>query len=67
MEDCMYVSLIYILFIFQLIQEDVFDIGSDKNDKEEVIKRKIFYIFKRQLYENKFRRFYIFKRGFYYY
>ena len=37
MEDCMHVSLIHILSIFQLIQEDVLDTGSDKNDKEEVL------------------------------
>uniref|UniRef100_A0A5F5PPF2 Neurotensin/neuromedin N n=1 Tax=Equus caballus TaxID=9796 RepID=A0A5F5PPF2_HORSE len=51
----------------KLIQEDVLDTGSDKNDKEEVIKRKIPYILKRQLYENKPRRPYILKRGSYYY
>lgn len=67
MEDCMHVSLIHILSILQLIQEDVLDTGSDKNDKEEVIKRKIPYILKRQLYENKPRRPYILKRGSYYY
>ncbi|XP_008529287.1 neurotensin/neuromedin N [Equus asinus] len=52
---------------WELIQEDVLDTGSDKNDKEEVIKRKIPYILKRQLYENKPRRPYILKRGSYYY
>uniref|UniRef100_A0A667G8Y7 Neurotensin/neuromedin N n=1 Tax=Lynx canadensis TaxID=61383 RepID=A0A667G8Y7_LYNCA len=51
----------------KLIQEDVLDAGNDKNEKEEVIKRKIPYILKRQLYENKPRRPYILKRGSYYY
>ncbi|KAM5251235.1 neurotensin/neuromedin N isoform 1-T1 [Hipposideros larvatus] len=51
---------------WELIQEDVLD-GNDKNEKEEVIKRKIPYILKRQLYENKPRRPYILKRGSYYY
>jgi neurotensin len=50
-----------------LIQEDILDAGNDKNEKEEVIKRKIPYILKRQLYENKPRRPYILKRGSYYY
>ncbi|KAK2491564.1 hypothetical protein MC885_021813, partial [Smutsia gigantea] len=52
---------------WELIQEDVLDTGNDKNEKEEVIKRKIPYILKRQLYENKPRRPYILKRGSYYY
>ncbi|XP_032272620.1 neurotensin/neuromedin N [Phoca vitulina] len=52
---------------WELIQEDVLDAGNDKNEKEEVIKRKIPYILKRQLYENKPRRPYILKRGSYYY
>lgn len=63
----MHVSLIHILSILQLIQEDILDAGNDKNEKEEVIKRKIPYILKRQLYENKPRRPYILKRGSYYY
>lgn len=37
----MHVSLIHILSILQLIQEDILDAGNDKNEKEEVIKRKI--------------------------
>lgn len=53
--------------ILQLIQEDILDTGNDKNEKEEVIKRKIPYILKRQLYENKPRRPYILKRDSYYY
>ncbi|XP_006882591.1 PREDICTED: neurotensin/neuromedin N [Elephantulus edwardii] len=52
---------------WELIQDDVVDTGNDKNEKEEVIKRKIPYILKRQLYENKPRRPYILKRGSYYY
>ncbi|XP_066110897.1 neurotensin/neuromedin N [Saccopteryx bilineata] len=52
---------------WELIQEEVLDNGNDKNEKEEVIKRKIPYILKRQLYENKPRRPYILKRGSYYY
>ncbi|KAM6215612.1 neurotensin/neuromedin N [Rhynchocyon petersi] len=52
---------------WELMQDDVIDTGSDKNEKEEVIKRKIPYILKRQLYENKPRRPYILKRGSYYY
>ncbi|XP_016054956.1 PREDICTED: neurotensin/neuromedin N [Miniopterus natalensis] len=52
---------------WQLIQEDVLDNGNDKNEKEEVIKRKIPYILKRQLYKNKPRRPYILKRDSYYY
>ncbi|XP_037703000.1 neurotensin/neuromedin N [Choloepus didactylus] len=52
---------------WELIQEDVLDNRSAKNEKEEVIKRKIPYILKRQLYENKPRRPYILKRGSYYY
>ncbi|XP_007109713.1 neurotensin/neuromedin N [Neophocaena asiaeorientalis asiaeorientalis] len=52
---------------WELIQEEVLDTGNDKNEKEEVIKRKIPYILKRQLYENKPRRPYILKRGSYYY
>ncbi|KAB0357722.1 hypothetical protein FD755_009274 [Muntiacus reevesi] len=52
---------------WELIQEDILDAGNDKNEKEEVIKRKIPYILKRQLYENKPRRPYILKRGSYYY
>ncbi|XP_058424822.1 neurotensin/neuromedin N [Diceros bicornis minor] len=52
---------------WELIQEDVLDTGNDKNEKDEVIKRKIPYILKRQLYENKPRRPYILKRGSYYY
>lgn len=67
LKDAIHVSLILILPILQLIQEDVLDAGNDKNEKEEVIKRKIPYILKRQLYENKPRRPYILKRGSYYY
>ncbi|KAM9229327.1 neurotensin/neuromedin N [Dugong dugon] len=52
---------------WELIQDDVLDAGNDKNEKEEAIKRKIPYILKRQLYENKPRRPYILKRGSYYY
>uniref|UniRef100_A0A8D2AQY5 Neurotensin/neuromedin N n=2 Tax=Sciurus TaxID=10001 RepID=A0A8D2AQY5_SCIVU len=52
---------------WEIIQEDILDNGNDKNEKEEVIKRKIPYILKRQLYENKPRRPYILKRGSYYY
>ncbi|XP_050995585.1 neurotensin/neuromedin N isoform X1 [Acomys russatus] len=53
--------------IVPVIQEGILDNGSDKNEKEEVIKRKIPYILKRQLYESKPRRPYILKRGSYYY
>uniref|UniRef100_A0A2K6LQC1 Neurotensin/neuromedin N n=1 Tax=Rhinopithecus bieti TaxID=61621 RepID=A0A2K6LQC1_RHIBE len=56
-----------ISFFSFLIQEDILDTGNDKNEKEEVIKRKIPYILKRQLYENKPRRPYILKRDSYYY
>lgn len=63
----MHTNFIHILSILQLIQEDVLENGNDKNEKEEVIKRKIPYILKRQLYENKPRRPYILKRGSYYY
>lgn len=66
MEDFMHVSFVHTLSILQLVQEDILD-GNDKNEKEEVIKRKIPYILKRQLYENKPRRPYILKRGSYYY
>ncbi|XP_052021500.1 neurotensin/neuromedin N [Apodemus sylvaticus] len=52
---------------WEIIQEDILDNVNDKNEKEEVIKRKIPYILKRQLYENKPRRPYILKRGSYYY
>ncbi|XP_077024263.1 neurotensin/neuromedin N [Tamandua tetradactyla] len=52
---------------WELIQEEFLDNRNDKNEKEEVIKRKIPYILKRQLYENKPRRPYILKRGSYYY
>ncbi|XP_011826780.1 PREDICTED: neurotensin/neuromedin N isoform X2 [Mandrillus leucophaeus] len=52
---------------WELIQEDILDTGNDKNEKEEVIKRKIPYILKRQLFENKPRRPYILKRDSYYY
>ncbi|XP_006169672.1 neurotensin/neuromedin N [Tupaia chinensis] len=52
---------------WELIQEDMLDTGNEKDEKEEVIKRKIPYILKRQLYENKPRRPYILKRGSYYY
>ncbi|XP_007516273.1 neurotensin/neuromedin N [Erinaceus europaeus] len=52
---------------WEVIQEDVLDTGNEKNEKEEVLKRKIPYILKRQLYENKPRRPYILKRGSYYY
>ncbi|XP_040845642.1 neurotensin/neuromedin N [Ochotona curzoniae] len=52
---------------WELIQEDILDNGNDKNEKEEVIKRKIPYILKRQLYDNKPRRPYILKRASYYY
>ncbi|XP_070263708.1 neurotensin/neuromedin N [Myotis yumanensis] len=52
---------------WEAIQEDVLDNGNDKNEKEEVIKRKIPYILKRQLYKNKPRRPYILKRDSYYY
>ncbi|XP_076776215.1 neurotensin/neuromedin N [Arvicanthis niloticus] len=52
---------------WEVIQEDILDGVNDKNEKEEVIKRKIPYILKRQLYENKPRRPYILKRGSYYY
>ncbi|XP_054435814.1 neurotensin/neuromedin N [Pteronotus mesoamericanus] len=52
---------------WELIQEDVLDNGNEKSEKEEVIKRKIPYILKRQLYSNKPRRPYILKRGSYYY
>uniref|UniRef100_A0A2K6F5K1 Neurotensin/neuromedin N n=1 Tax=Propithecus coquereli TaxID=379532 RepID=A0A2K6F5K1_PROCO len=51
----------------KLIQEDILDTENDKNEKEAVIKRKIPYILKRQLYENKPRRPYILKRDSYYY
>uniref|UniRef100_A0A2K6ULN8 Neurotensin/neuromedin N n=1 Tax=Saimiri boliviensis boliviensis TaxID=39432 RepID=A0A2K6ULN8_SAIBB len=51
----------------KLIQEDILETGNDKIEKEEVIKRKIPYILKRQLYENKPRRPYILKRDSYYY
>uniref|UniRef100_A0A2R8PIK7 Neurotensin/neuromedin N n=1 Tax=Callithrix jacchus TaxID=9483 RepID=A0A2R8PIK7_CALJA len=51
----------------KLIQEDILETGNDKMEKEEVIKRKIPYILKRQLYENKPRRPYILKRDSYYY
>lgn len=63
----MHEGLVHILPLLQLIQEDALDGGNDKNEKEEVIKRKIPYILKRQLYENKPRRPYILKRGSYYY
>lgn len=66
MEDFVHISFIRILCTLQLIQEDVLD-GNEKNEKEEVMKRKIPYILKRQLYENKPRRPYILKRGSYYY
>ncbi|XP_006873027.1 PREDICTED: neurotensin/neuromedin N [Chrysochloris asiatica] len=52
---------------WELIQDGILVTGNDKNEKEEVIKRKIPYILKRQLYENKPRRPYILKRGSYYY
>lgn len=52
---------------WEIIQEDILDSGNGKDEKEEVIKRKIPYILKRQLYENKPRRPYILKRGTYYY
>ncbi|XP_017362320.1 neurotensin/neuromedin N [Cebus imitator] len=52
---------------WELIQEDILETGNDKIEKEEVIKRKIPYILKRQLYENKPRRPYILKRDSYYY
>ncbi|XP_049639138.1 neurotensin/neuromedin N [Suncus etruscus] len=52
---------------WEAIQEEVLDAGNDKNEKEDVIKRKIPYILKRQLYENKSRRPYILKRGSYFY
>ncbi|XP_002752892.1 neurotensin/neuromedin N [Callithrix jacchus] len=52
---------------WELIQEDILETGNDKMEKEEVIKRKIPYILKRQLYENKPRRPYILKRDSYYY
>ncbi|XP_008822438.1 neurotensin/neuromedin N [Nannospalax galili] len=52
---------------WEIIQEDILDNGNDKTEKEEVIKRKIPYILKRQLYENKPRRPYILKRASYYY
>uniref|UniRef100_A0A8C6HUS8 Neurotensin/neuromedin N n=1 Tax=Mus spicilegus TaxID=10103 RepID=A0A8C6HUS8_MUSSI len=52
---------------WEIIQEDILDNVNDKNEKEEVIKRKIPYILKRQLYETKPRRPYILKRGSYYY
>uniref|UniRef100_A0A8C9DFJ8 Neurotensin/neuromedin N n=1 Tax=Prolemur simus TaxID=1328070 RepID=A0A8C9DFJ8_PROSS len=52
---------------WELIQEDILDTENDKNEKEAVIKRKIPYILKRQLYENKPRRPYILKRDSYYY
>ncbi|XP_037371137.1 neurotensin/neuromedin N [Talpa occidentalis] len=52
---------------WEIMQENVLDTGNDKNEKEDVIKRKIPYILKRQLYENKPRRPYILKRGSYYY
>ncbi|XP_055483909.1 neurotensin/neuromedin N [Psammomys obesus] len=52
---------------WEIIQEDILDNGNDKNEKEDVIKRKIPYILKRQLYESKPRRPYILKRGSYYY
>ncbi|XP_055973487.1 neurotensin/neuromedin N [Sorex fumeus] len=52
---------------WEATQEDLLDAGNDKNQKEEVIKRKIPYILKRQLYESKPRRPYILKRGSYYY
>lgn len=67
MEYFMHVSFIHIPSILQVIQEDVLDNGNDKNEKEEVIKRKIPYILKRQLYKNKPRRPYILKRDSYYY
>ena len=67
MEDFMLVSFINVLSLLQLIQEDVLENGNEKNEKEEVIKRKIPYILKRQLYANKPRRPYILKRGSYYY
>lgn len=41
---------------WEIIQEDILDNGNEKTEKEEVIKRKIPYILKRQLYENKPRR-----------
>uniref|UniRef100_G3SX36 Neurotensin/neuromedin N n=2 Tax=Loxodonta africana TaxID=9785 RepID=G3SX36_LOXAF len=52
---------------WELISDEFLDTGDNKNEKEEVIKRKIPYILKRQLYENKPRRPYILKRGSYYY
>ncbi|XP_004700476.1 neurotensin/neuromedin N [Echinops telfairi] len=52
---------------WELIQDNVLDTGNNKNEKEEVIKRKIPYILKRQLYDNKPRRPYILKRASYYY
>ncbi|XP_049991557.1 neurotensin/neuromedin N [Alexandromys fortis] len=52
---------------WEMIQEDILDNGNEKTEKEEVIKRKIPYILKRQLYESKPRRPYILKRGTYYY
>ncbi|XP_007950770.1 neurotensin/neuromedin N [Orycteropus afer afer] len=52
---------------WELIRDDVLDTENDNNEKEEVIKRKMPYILKRQLYENKPRRPYILKRASYYY
>ncbi|OCT88819.1 neurotensin/neuromedin N [Xenopus laevis] len=51
---------------WELMQPDYLEPNSPSNEKDELIKRKTPYIFKRQTYASKARRPYILKRGSYY-
>ncbi|KAE8615300.1 hypothetical protein XENTR_v10008471 [Xenopus tropicalis] len=51
---------------WELMQQDYLDTNSPNSEKEELIKRKTPYIFKRQTYVSKARRPYILKREAYY-
>ncbi|KAM4747633.1 neurotensin/neuromedin N [Rhinophrynus dorsalis] len=51
---------------WELLPQDYLDPSNSNNEKEEVMKRKTPYIFKRQTHVSKARRPYILKRGSYY-
>uniref|UniRef100_A0A8C5QLH9 Neurotensin/neuromedin N n=1 Tax=Leptobrachium leishanense TaxID=445787 RepID=A0A8C5QLH9_9ANUR len=51
---------------WEVLQQDYLDPNSEASDKEEIVKRKVPYILKRQTHVSKARRPYILKRGSYY-
>uniref|UniRef100_A0A8C5QNE6 Neurotensin/neuromedin N n=1 Tax=Leptobrachium leishanense TaxID=445787 RepID=A0A8C5QNE6_9ANUR len=54
------------MYSSKVLQQDYLDPNSEASDKEEIVKRKVPYILKRQTHVSKARRPYILKRGSYY-